>query len=220
MKLIEKDGCVKVLDAAITDKNILTRIFRNFRHLGYDFRTTEELLEYINQDIFLQPDQSEVIKMCLYNKNHTFPDAHALDTENELLEKHFGITYMPKLAGYILTNGNMLKMSLDNYMRNIDHREINEVIDIESIDSPTKLMIYFISQGSIRLQSCGFELAVPPNPAQIKTLKNISSYFKKNDEMFVDIANTQGTVVYHMTFDKYENMDNIIEKINKYFEKL
>ena len=111
-------------------------------------------------------------------------------------------------------------MSLDNYMRNIDHREINEVIDIESIESPTELMIYFISQGSIRLQSCGFELAIPPNPAQIKTLKNISSYFKKNDEIFVDIANTAGTIIYHMTFDKYENMDNIIEKINKYFEKL
>lgn len=212
-------NCVKIKDPQTLDTKTLKTIMNNFIHCGYDFRNTDEVKRYISEDIFLQPDQSEVIDRLIDKLPFPQPDTNALCKENQLLEENFGITNHPEIAGYILTDGEMLPLSYDGLTRNIDHREINSVLDTDMAN--TECMIWFINNGAIRMTCAGFELASMPNLKQRKTIRRALPYFiKYQNGVRIDIANNRGNIVKTISFGRCVTSSDIMSAIADYFEAL
>ena len=139
---------------------------------------------------------------------------------NDLAKAHFGTTMRPDLAGYILTDGSMLNFSFMGKFRDIDHREISDVLDyINTDDLPGAAMIEFMRYGNIRVTSVGFDIITNITDKQKAPLtKLIRKINAAGEKLYVDVTDNDGYTV--KTFE-YNNEDPsvVFDTIKEHFIK-
>lgn len=191
-------------------------------YLGYNIYDTDDLKRYFDKHIFLQPDQStEVLKVFkLMHEDNTISD-DLIKSANERAKNYFGVTNDLNLAGYILTDGDLLKLSYDNRTRNIDHRDIDEVLtNIDTSDKQSAAMIEFINYGNIRLMGYNFELSRRPSREQQTIIAALVRKAKRNEYAInIDISNNNGFTVKSFTYD-IPIFSEIITDIEDYFTSI
>ena len=148
-----------------------------------------------------------------------------IQTDIQNAVDYFGITESFKLAGYILTDGRLLNMSAQGYDRDIGHREISHVLEIDP-DKKSELcpvgacsyagMVQFVNYGNIRLFNNGFELAKRPTTSQRHTIARL---IREQPEIYADIANNKGLVIAHFEHS-YENPAVVLNDIDSYFNAI
>ena len=214
--------CIKFTDTRGIDHKTWQKILIQFNHLGYAIPDTDILKKYIESNIYLQKDQSDAVRKVLTasHDKKRYSDER-IKNDNQKAIDHFGTTNDPELAGYLLTDGRLLKMSFMNYMRDMDHREIKEVIEIDSQDFQAPLT-QFMNYGNIRLMlPHGFELICPPTQEQRNAIIRLTAYFRKNPliEISIDIANQNGHVIKTFRYKK-PTAEEILNNIDNYFKQL
>lgn len=143
------------------------------------------------------------------------------EEDYKTMKKHFGTTGNFNVAGYMLQNGTILDFSGKHWgattsrTRQVDHRDIQEVIPDENngVDS----MIRMISNGNIRLmpETGGINLSVAPSKNQRTVLRRYIEFFK--GEIAVDIDRVGGDTIESFTYDKGTSADRIMRDIDNYF---
>jgi len=144
------------------------------------------------------------------------------DDDYKNIVKHFGTTGNFNVAGYMLQDGKMLDFSGKHWgdttsrMRQVDHRDIQEVISDENngVDS----MVRMISNGNIRLmpEDGGINLAVTPSKNQRTVLRRYIEYFK--GEVTVDIDEVGGDTIESFRYDRGTSADRVMRDIDNYFK--
>jgi len=92
--------------------------------------------------------------------------------------KHFGLTDNPQLGGFIFEDGAMLSLSYDGRMRDMDHREIGEIMLKHGLDTGTDGMKQFMqATNAVRLnfnqRYAGFDFPGKPTRAQMRIILEI-----------------------------------------------
>lgn len=143
------------------------------------------------------------------------------DSQYDELKKHFGTTDNFDVAGYMLKDGTMLDFSGKHWgsptsdMRQVDHREVDEVLeDLEGNEAMTAM----IQSGSMRLspEDGGINLAQKPTDKQYRTLEKYIKHFK--GEVIVDFDDADGKTVKSVNFEKGTSAAEIFDKIDDFFE--
>ena len=211
-----ENGCVKFTDTAGISHDIWELLLRRINHLGYALPDTDFLKEYFDRHVFLQPDQSREV-LIVFGQMHEekLYSPKQIKRDNQKAKEYFGTTTVPSLAGYLLTDGDMLLFSYEGYKRDMDHREISNVISTDDDDS-TQAMYQFINYGNIRLQHNGFSLSRRPTRDQKQILYQM---IYRQPELYVDITNTKGHVVKHMEYE-YAFPGFVLGDIEAYFTSL
>lgn len=138
----------------------------------------------------------------------------------EELKQHFGTTNNFRVAGYLLKDGTMLDFSgkhwgdTTSYYRQVDHRDVNEVLDE---DDNYDAMFQMIGDGNIRLmpETGGINLSVMPTTKQIGILEKYIRNFK--GEVLVDFDEPGGDTVYSRNYNKGTDASTILRDIENYF---
>jgi len=137
--------------------------------------------------------------------------------------KDYGITDNPKLAGYILPNGQMLNMSGTGYQREFDHGEMARYFPKKDQDQTQGMRTFIARTGAIRVgfypDSIYVHFSQPPTTAQIET---IMKNFNRGSEMAVDVHNQNNEIVMHESIDAGSHLDlkNLIDNgVKMLFEK-
>lgn len=170
------------------------------------------------------------------NKNHKDNIINVQEKKESNIEEiatgKFGTTLDFREAGYLLENGKMLDFSGkkeggEPNQRSIDHREIENVYNDDSIEnnypelkkygSYSIYMIDFINRGNIRMQLSGIEISKPLTNSQ----KNIITRHIKyniNDYYDVDIQDKNGNVIKSFSYE-YPDVKayKIFNDIDSYF---
>ena len=144
----------------------------------------------------------------------------------EELKSHFGTTNNFKVAGYLLKDGTMLDFSGKHWgdttsdYRQVDHRDVNEVLDeSDNYDA----MVQMIANGNIRLmpETGGICLSQAPTEKQRLILRNFikmfSQYYRDSDGVVVDFDEPGGDTVYSRTYRKGTDTRTILRDIDNYF---
>lgn len=217
-------NCVKFLNTDGISHKTWSLILRRFNHLGYNLPDETTLKEYINNDIFLQPDQShDIIK--IFQQAHDIDDdipgdrkfsVQQIKEDNLKIKAAFGTTNQLSLAGYLLTDGSLMRMSYTGHQRDIDHREVASVLNIDTTLNASAGLIQFVSYGNIRLMGYGFELCKPPTDQQRPVL---SRFIRTQPDCYVDLSNTNGQVVWHKEYD-FAYPSQVLTDIDTYFNNL
>lgn len=217
----EKNNRIRFSDTQGIDYNTWTKILNRLNYLGYAIPDETSVKEYFDRHTWLNEDQSiEVLK--IFNNEHTEETLYP----KEQIKKHitqaiemFGTTHDLSLAGYILPDGKLLKMSYSGHLRDIDHREINDVLQLDT-DSPTKAMMQFINYGNIRITSGSLMFSRFPTDAQWAA---ISAYMRKafnnNSCVSVDIINHTGTTVKAFIYE-IPRTSTVMENVKNYFDSI
>lgn len=219
-------GCIMFTDLCGISHDTWEKIFYRINYLGYGMPDIESVVEYFSKPIYLQPDQSrEVLKVFGQMQDTSEYSSEQIKTDIQNAMDYFGITESFKLAGYILTDGRLLNMSMQGYNRDTDHREISHVLkidpDMESDLCPAGScsyagMVQFINYGNIRLFNNGFELAKRPTQSQRHTIARL---IKEQPEIYTNIVNNKGLVITHFEY-AYKNPTVILNDINGYFNAI
>lgn len=131
-------------------------------------------------------------------------------------EKYFGTTTRWKLAGYLDVNGKLLDFSEGQGYRVRDHREIDEVLNLPEDADYSDGLIEFMAEGNIRLQEYGIDIAVKPNSAQRKMLRD---FFNTLDgEVTVDFSNINGDSIGSAEYVEGTASTRILNDIDSYFD--
>lgn len=225
MKYERNGNKVRFLDTegitTVTWRTLLSRI----NYLGYDLPDVKCLKDYFDRHTFLNEDQSiEVLKVFGETVEETKYTEHQLGEYVHKAKMHFGTTESLSLAGYILTDGSLLKMCYDSYSpRDIDHREIKQVMDVDCSEDNSAAMNVFIGLGNIRLQQSGFELQKLPTPPQRRRIadliRKVRNYSGSDHSLTVDIANYQGRVVKSFEYD-FPSISDVFNDIEGYFKSI
>lgn len=219
-------GCIMFTDLYGISHDTWEKIFNRINYLGYGIPDIESVVEYFGKQTYLQPDQSlEVLKIFGQMQDTSEYSREQIEADIQNAVRHFGLTQIFRLAGYILIDGSLLNMSAQGYNRDIDHREIYHVLGTELDESPDSCpagscsyagMVQFINYGNIRLLSRGFELAKRPTRPQRHTIARL---VREQPEIYIDIANSKGQVVTHFEH-AYENPAVILSDIDSYFDAI
>lgn len=139
---------------------------------------------------------------------------------------YFGTTYSPKLAGFILPDGQMLDFSAGQGYRCMDHRDISELYeDVEenegSIEkSGTDYLIDFMHRtGAIRVdfESHLIDIDIAHKPTDIQYDK-LSYFIDRGGETGLDLSD-RGIVVASVMYEgRNSNPVRIIGDIKNYFK--
>lgn len=142
-----------------------------------------------------------------------------------LAKRELGVTPNLKLAGYILPDGSLIKLSHEGYTRDLDHREIVGVFQKLGIAPPennfgsaTPYMELFITMGAIRINGEGpqVELGAAPTGAQEKILGRIFAI--NNGEIDLDLGDKDyGKVGQH--YPSGTSPITILHDINIFYRK-
>ena len=195
-----------------------------------------ELLNYVNEyfpDVLpesawkhyghIERPKGELGESVLFSERDIDPITEA-DYKN--LEKHFGTTGNFNVAGYLLTDGKLLDFSGkhwgDTYSksRQVDHRDIQEVIGNRDSNNGVNAMIDMIGNGNIRLmpEIGGINLAVYPNEKQRRVLSTYINYMLNTEgEVVIDYDAVGGDTVYSKTYGKTATSRQILNDIRNYF---
>ena len=198
-----------------------TKILNRINYLGYDLPDENSVKDYFDRHTWLNEDQSiEVLRILNHEHIKEMYPKQLIEEHNRKAIETFGMTTSLNLAGYILTDGTMLKLSYTGHMRDIDHREIEEVLQLDT-DNKSDAMIQFINYGNIRVTSGFLEISCPPTEKQWPI---IAAYVRKirrddNPYMSIDIANHNGNVVKSLCYD-FPPLSTIMEDVKQYFDSI
>ncbi len=214
MQFTEKEGRIAFQNTDGISYDTWLKIFHKINHLGYGMPDVDSIKEYFDRGYPLQPDQSIAVKE-VFNKSHSKPkNTKTAEKDTAKAIKHFGLTENWKLAGYLLTDGQMLNFSYDGYMRDMDHRDIKDVITHDGTYNGA--LIKFVNYGHIRVMQTGFELSKQPTEKQRKTL---SRCINRLEDLYVDISNNDGHIVKHMEYH-LALPSEVLRDIDGYFDMI
>lgn len=222
MQFERKNNEIRFSDTNGIDHATWTKILNRINYLGYDMPDENSVKDYFDRHTWLNEDQSiEVLR--IFNHEHTNTELYPkqqIEKHNRMAIEMFGRTSNLSLAGYILTDGSLLKFSYDGYDRNLDHREIDNVLQLDT-DSRTDSMIQFINYGNIRVTSGFLELSCLPTDKQWPM---IAAYIRRARQqqytcMAIDIANHNGTVVKTFAYE-FPQLATVMEDVKNYFKSI
>ena len=222
MTIEQKDGKIRFTDTNGINYSTWLLMLNRINHLGYDLPSADSLKDYFDRHTFLNKDQSvEVLKVL--NNMHDEPEISEKDVQkiNDKAISHFGETTSLNLAGYILTDGRLLKMSYTDWDRDRDHREIHEILDVDTSDDQSAGMIKFMTYGNIRITSRCLDMAKRPTEKQRKLIARYINRAKQSDYTWfgIDISNNSGFTVKSLEYD-FPNYTTVINDIDDYFDSL
>lgn len=112
-------------------------------------------------------------------------------------------------------------MSYDDWIRDRDHREIEEVLDVDTSNDRSAAMVTFINFGNIRVMSRCFEISRPLTIQQKPIIARIVRNARNSDYTYlaVDISNTTGQVVKTFEYD-FPSLSDVFNDIDNYFESI
>ena len=148
------------------------------------------------------------------------------ETEIKDLEANFGTTGNFRVAGYLLTDGKLLDFSGKHWgdttsrSRQVDHRDVQEVIGNRDSMNGTNAMIDMIGSGNIRLmpEDGGINLAVYPNEKQRRVLSAYINYMLATEgQVIIDYDAVGGDTVYSREYGKTATSRQILTDIRNYF---
>lgn len=219
----ERDGNrIRFTDTGGISYNTWLKLLARINYLGYGLPHVDFLKEYFDRHTFLNEDQSiEVLKVFGEEQKDDSISEVKIQEYIDKAKKHFGTTERLSLAGYILTDGTLLKLSYDNWIRDIDHREIRDVLDVDTSDDASAAMICFINYGNVRLMDRCFELSQPLTTKQRPVIAQVIRKARNSDYtyMSVDIANKTGQVVKTFEYD-FPSISQVFSDIDSYFESI
>lgn len=222
MNIERKENKIRFVDTDGIEYKLWKKFLARINYLGYDM-DIDQLIEYFKRGTFLNEDQSlEVMKILGMAHIDDSIDENEIAIYNQKAKEHFGITNDLNLAGYLLTDGTLLKLSYDNYMRDIDHRDIKEVLThIDTSDNNAAAMIHFINYGNIRITSRCIEILKIPTEKQRPVIARLIQKAQRDDYtyMAVDIATTTGQVIKTLEYD-YPLYGKVISDIESYFASI
>lgn len=149
------------------------------------------------------------------------------DEKYDEMKKHFGTTNNFNVAGYLLKDGKMLDFSGKHWgdktstTRQVDHRDISEVLD-ETENYAA--MVRMIANGNIRLmpENGGICLSQKPTEKQRQMLSAYIRYFSSNysdsDGITVDFDEPGGDTVYSKSYKKGVDTRTVLRDIDNYFK--
>jgi hypothetical protein len=217
-----EDNKIRFSDTSGIEFATWTKILNRLNYLGYDMPDENSVKDYFDRHTWLNEDQSiEVLRV--FNNEHTkeniYPEEQ-IKMHNDAAIAMFGQTSRLSLTGYVLTDGRQLKMSYTGHQRDIDHRDIDDVLQLDS-DSKSDAMIQFINYGNIRVTSGFLEMSCLPTDKQWPV---IAAYVRKirsedNPYMAIDIANHNGNVVKTFTYD-FPQISTVMNDIRGYFDSI
>ena len=112
-------------------------------------------------------------------------ELHPLDQK---ARKHYGITFNPNKAGYILRDGRMLDYSEGQYGRTLDHRDIENVMDAPEESKGDRYSDYvepFLNlTGAIRVSYMNNEWSVDIQTSPTNDQRDIMVYWHKPETSF------------------------------------
>ena len=199
------------------------------RKLGYDFTDPETCklrftrLAQNTPNFALNPDQANAVRYATGLAIESKIDYHLIDEINQHLINSFGATDDYTLAGYILTNGQMLNLSYEGYQRDIDHRDITPTLEeIDGVEIPENEpggnsagMIWFMNQGAIRISPNTIDLHIPPTIAQKQTLNRFIRYFR--GDIYLDFGTKRGGTAAAKMFPIGTFSSEIMDTIETFF---
>ena len=137
---------------------------------------------------------------------------------NNLAKEKYGVTENFDYAGYLLIDGEMLDFSEGQSMRTLDHRDINNILDVDGYNDG---LITFMNYGNIRIGFCGFDISKPPTKAQEHVLTNFINYLiKKRGDCYIDISDVNGREIKSFSYTIGVHAAKILKDINDYFKVL
>lgn len=217
---IEKrsDGRVRFTDTSGISYAMWTLFLARMSNLGYEWPDAENSIkEYFDRGIFLNLDQStEVLKVLGELHDTRLYSEEQVARDNNLAKAYFGTTDRLDLAGYLLTDGTLLRLSYTGYMRDRDHREVAYPLDIDTSSDMSAGLTRFLNYGNIRLMGDGFELTGSPLPRQRVWL---SKFVMRHPDLYVDISNHTGQVVKQLSFECARSWQ-VLAEIDAYFDSL
>ena len=200
-------------DSTISISNLLDYVNKYFPDI-----LPEDVLKHYGHD---SRPKGKLGKDALFSDRNIQP---ITDTEYQAIEKHFGTTGNFKVAGYLLTDGKLLDFSGKHWgdttsrMRQVDHREINEVLGRGN--NGINDMIDMIGNGNIRLmpEIGGINLAVYPNEKQRRVLSQYINYMLNTEgNVIIDYDFVGGDTVYSKIYGKTATSKQILNDIRNYF---
>jgi hypothetical protein len=220
-------------DMSIDDQTTYTQqhgaeITEELKKLGYDgamqTKGGDEIVAFESNQIKRTDNTSPTSDPDIrYSDREVTPITEA---ETKELEKHFGTTGSFKVAGYLLTDGKLLDFSGKHWgdttsrTRQVDHRDVQEVIGNRDSMNGTNAMIDMIGSGNIRLmpEDGGINLAVYPNEKQRRVLSAYINYMLATEgQVIIDYDAVGGDTVYSKEYGKYATSRQILADIRNYF---
>lgn len=196
MEFTRTDDKICFSDTSGIDWDTWHKTLLLFQHLGYDFQDEDEVKTYFDRHCPLQSDQSHAFLQVI--KAEQKIEAYSNDTVeryNAAAKELYGTTYVPRKAGYILTDGSMLDFSEGQWKRTLDHRNIENIFE-ESFENHSDGMYKFMAFGNIRISGNNFfNIMSQPTKQQWDTLLQIVHLA---DSLYVDISNQNGYTVKHV----------------------
>ncbi len=175
---------------------------------------TDDAYSYIkNKSInkeYLSEEASKQVKEAFKELFHMEYSENQVQFYKEKAVERFGLTTTPSLAGFILTDGSLLCLSESGDMRDMDHREIIEIIDFLPEDAdPTQALIEFMKMGNIRVniqfmcKDCCIDINRPLTDKQKKTLTDFIEYRlnKSSSHLYIDISDNNGDVIKSFAYN-------------------
>lgn len=130
MNFIRERNKIKFTDTSGISRDTWTLLLNRINYLGYDLEDEDMLKAYFDRGHFLNEDQSlEVLKVFGEFHDESSVSEEEIKEYTKRAIKSFGLTNRLDLAGYLLTDGNLLKLSYNDYIRDIDHRDISEIFE-------------------------------------------------------------------------------------------
>jgi hypothetical protein len=216
-----KNNQIRITDLNGISHDMWHRLQINLKHIGYDFRDEQDVYDYFSRKTWLQPDQSRVFLAVLNDVHTSSYTPETAENDTMRVTEAFGTTYDMSLCGYITINGDALNFSYDGHTRNIDHRDLNDLIEAENEDGGNSAeMLKFIAYGNIRVTNNGISIMLPPNSKQLRRIADHIRYVRRhNDGYTVDIMNTDGMTVKSLIYD-HPSAETIINDVNSYFKDI
>ena len=220
MNIERNNKLIRFTDTDGISYSLWCKFAANLSYLGYGL-DSNQTKEYFDRHEWLNEDQSDIILKILNGEN-TLPGISEKDIDeiNDKVIAYFGETNNMRLAGYILTDGRLVRMSYDGYTRNIDHRQVRDILEDEDdmSQSATHAMMEFMNYGNIRLTSGGIDMCRLPTEKQFsQILKHINFVKRNTGSYYVDISNPQGQTASAFPY-LHPDPKQIIDNIKNYFD--
>lgn len=218
-------------------------IMTRFNRLGYGLSSVDETITVYEKLVregsgqsnkngyILQPDQAEAVLRLFGKEPHELKVCviaeevrHAALVEAKRYFNKGHDDFPLQFAGYLTTDGTFLNFSSEGYMRDIDHRDIYDVIENfiapEKRDEYNAAMDFFMNCGNIRLTNNGIDLICEPTEQQVDKLYDYFDNLKTRERVIaVDYSNEDGHCVGSTSYDMaYIPVSTIIRDIKGYFK--
>lgn len=139
----------------------------------------------------------------------------------EKAKEQFGVTSNWKLAGYLTIHGDLLDFSEGQNQRTMDHRQIDEILDLPDDANYSQGLIDFMNQGNVRIMVnndfAGLDISVLPNEKQKKSLMRF--FAQRRGEIYIDYSGQEGQALGTSVYELGTSASRIWNDIEMFFEK-